>query len=301
MTDPLRRDPAEFLRVLKKMAYSTSWQKAMIFASKGRMVGYRLTLDHYNTILFSQAMWGRALEIIKTVRALQEDDVQPNGATYYYICHGMGNAEHGWNYDFPVNRKLPQLQHWRVAIEALRAAELNGFDVADTSINSCMVACTIPSINKWKEACMLLNKLADEDRKLHPNTVKFFNDCLVRNMRPRESSALMRLASEQRVEGYENAWEPDVYKHLPAERIPVVDKEKTAVDQHVEIEQNAPQLFSSGLHVTERSSVFRPRVFRQAWYRWEAMAQKAVPRRSLKRSQLAMRDSPTGIPAWHRL
>jgi hypothetical protein len=301
MTDPLRRDPAEFLRVLKKMAYSTSWQKAMIFASKGRMVGYRLTLDHYNTVLFSQAMWGRALEIIKTVRALQEDNIQPNGATYYYICHGMGNAEHGWNFDFPVNRKLPQLQHWRVAIEALSAAELNGFDVADTSVNSCMVACTIPSINRWREAVMLLHKLADENRKLHPNSVKFFHDCLVRNMRPREASALMRMAAEQRVQGYENAWEPDIYKHLPPERIPTSEKEKDTVDETIEREQKAPEPFSAGLHITERGTVFRPRVFRQQFYRFEAIAQKAAPRTSVKRSQLTMRDSPTGIPGWHRL
>lgn len=64
----------------------------MIFGFKGRMVGYRLTQEHYNTILFSQSMWGRALEIVRVIRAMQQDKVQPNGATYYYIVNGMANA-----------------------------------------------------------------------------------------------------------------------------------------------------------------------------------------------------------------
>jgi hypothetical protein len=114
MTDPLRRDPAEFLRVLKKMSGHTSWQKTMVFASKGRRVGYRMTLDHYNTVLFSQSMWGRALEMIRVVRAMDADGVQPNGASYYYICNGMANADHGYQFGFNANFRLSKLQHWRV-------------------------------------------------------------------------------------------------------------------------------------------------------------------------------------------
>ncbi|KAG5469394.1 hypothetical protein LSCM1_02611 [Leishmania martiniquensis] len=217
MTDPTRRDPTEFLRVLRRMSNTTSWQKAMIFAAKGRMVGYRLTLEHYNTILYSQSMWGRALEMIKVIRAMQQDGVQPNGATYYYIVNGMANAEHGYNYDFNINRRLEKLQHWRVALNALQACEANGFDSTDTMHNSVIVTMTIPGMNHWKEALQMLKKIVDEDRQLHPNMVRFLHDCLIRNYRPREASDLCRLAAERGVKGYEGAWEADVYKGKPTD------------------------------------------------------------------------------------
>ncbi|KAG5493543.1 hypothetical protein JIQ42_01914 [Leishmania sp. Namibia] len=217
MTDPTRRDPTEFLRVLRRMSNTTSWQKAMIFASKGRMVGYRLTLEHYNTILYSQSMWGRALEMIKVIRAMQQDGVQPNGATYYYIVNGMANAEHGYNYDFNINHRLEKLQHWRVALNALQACEANGFDSTDTMHNSVIVTMTIPGMNHWREALRMLKKIVDEDRQLHPNMVRFLHDCLIRNYRPREASDLCRLAAERGVKGYEGAWETDVYKGKPTD------------------------------------------------------------------------------------
>lgn len=356
MTDPIRRDPTEFLRVLKRMATSTSWQKTMLFASKGRMVGYRLTLDHYNTVLFSQSIWGRALEMIRVIRSMNEDDVQMNGASYYYICNGMANVEHGWNYDFQVNFRLPRLQHWRVAIDALAACEYNGFDATDTMYNSTLIACVIPGINRWEQASKVLHKMLEDDRKMHPNMVKFYHDCLIRKWRPREASELLRLAARQRVEGYEAGGDVDVYKPIEESRkkqaallravlkakqrqkalgmsgakskgidklsavaaeeeirkmqesedelraqsqraVPLTEEEEKAI----EAEKNAVVPFSSGLHVTEQNSVFRPRVYRQLWYRWHEIANKYRPNSTLKKRQLAPRDSPTGIPAFFRL
>lgn len=301
MTDPVRRDPTEFLRVLKKMATTTSWQKSMLFASKGRMVGYRLTLEHYNTVLFSQSIWGRALEITRVIRAMNEDNVQMNGASYYYICNGMANVEHGWNYDFSINQRLPKLQHWRVAIEALTACEHNGFDTTDTMYNSTAISCVIPGINKWREACAILRKMLDDDRKLHPNTVKFFHDCLIRNMRPKEATALLRLAAKQKLAGYVDGpivSEADVFKKEESTRAaPLLQDEQEALDA----ENSAPAPFTSQLHATERNSVFRPRVHRQQWYKWHAIANKYRPSSVLKKRQLAPRDSPSGLPAFHRL
>lgn len=334
MTDPIRRDPTEFLRVLKRMANTTSWQKAMTFASKGRMVGYRLTLEHYNTILFSQSLWGRALEIINVVRQMQEDNVQPNGATYYYIVNGMANADHGYNYDFKLNHRLEKLQHWRVALEALEACEANGFDTTDTMHSSVIVTMTIPGFNHWEKALKVLDKIIAEDRQMHPTMVRFLHDCLIRNRRPREASQLMRLAAERGVKGYEDKWEPDVYKGRPLDsevesmrRNGKTAEERAAAtalalnlrgDQHlqpevlqemleeesrmnVEREANAPQPFTAGLHQTEINSAFRPRVYRQLWYQWHQIANKYRPTASLKRRQLAPKDSPTGIPAWNRI
>lgn len=331
MTDPTRRDPTEFLRVLRRMANTSSWQKTMLFASKGRMVGYRLTLDHYNTILFSQSLWGRALEMIRVVRAMQEDGVQPNGATYYYLVNGMANADHGYNYDFKLNHRLERLQHWRVALEALEACEANGFDATDTMHNSAIITMTIPGMNHWKEACAVLQKIIDEDRQLHPTMVRFFHDCLVRNMRPREASALMRLAAERGVKGYVDKWEPDVYRNRPLdstieamradpkqraaatllalnlrgdqqilpEQLQAMLEEESA--REVTAQQSTPVPFSAGLHPTEVNSAFRPRVYRQLWYQWHQIANRYRPSTSLKRRQLAPRDSPTGIPGWNRI
>ncbi|EPY19006.1 hypothetical protein STCU_09671 [Strigomonas culicis] len=296
--------------------------------------------------------------MVKVVRAMEEDQVQPNGATYYYLVNGMANVDHGYNYDFKINHRLEKLQHWRVALEALEACEANGFDTTDTMHNSAIVACTIPGINQWRAATGALHKLLAEDRKLHPNMVKFFHDCLVRNYRPREASALLRLAAQQRVKGYEHAWEPDVYKGRPhdseieaqlqalyatpegeaaAAAEPVTDapadadaakaqKQAAAAllalhlrgDQEVppdllllEMEKQSqrqmakqramPQPFTAGLHSSEINSAFRPRVYRQLWYKWHQIANRYRPTASLKRRQLAPKDSPTGIPAWGRI
>lgn len=333
MTDPTRRDPTEFLRVLRRMANTSSWQKAMIFASKGRMVGYRLTREHYNTILFSQSMWGRALEMIKVIRAMKQDGVQPNGATYYYIVNGMANADHGYNYDFKINHRLEKLQHWRVALEALHACEANGYDTTDTMHNSVIVTMTIPGFNHWEKACGVLKKIIDEDRQMHPTMVKYFHDCLVRNMRPREASTLLRLAAERGVEGYTDKWEVDVFRDRPSDsQLKELSKSenkttrsramsailnlrkdqallpKIAQDQleeesrrQITAERSTPTPFTAGLHITEINSAFRPRVYRQLWYQWHQIANKYRPTASLKRRQLAPKDSPTGIPAWNRI
>ncbi|CBH16327.1 uncharacterized protein TEOVI_000077700 [Trypanosoma equiperdum] len=334
MTDPVRRDPTEFLRVLRRMSRTTSWQKTMLFASKGRMVGYRLTREHYNTVLFSQSLWGRALEIVRVVRAMQEDKVQPNGATYYYIVNGMGNADHGWNYDFRINRRLEKIQHWRVALEALEACEANGFDSTDTMHNSALITLVIPGFNRWQQASLLLQRMLREDRRMHPTMVKFYHDCLVRNNRPREASSLMRLAAERGVHGYEDKWEADVYKGRPLdsevmnesegnglrrqasslafaslmlrgdqrplpENLQALLEEETT--RNIEAERSVPVPFSAGLHATEINSVFRPRVYRQLWYKWQHIANRYRPTAALKRRQLAPRDSPTGIPGFYRI
>lgn len=336
MTDPTRRDPTEFLRVLRRMANTSSWQKCLIFAMKGRMVGYRLTREHYNTLLFSQSLWGRALEIIKVIRAMKQDRIQPNGATYYYIVNGMANADHGYNYDFKVNHRLERLQHWRVALEALHACEANAYDTTDTMHNSVIVTMTIPGFNRWREACAVLKKLLDEDRQMHPTMVKYFHECLVRNKRPREASALLRLAAERGVEGYEDKWEVDVYRNqdssssgssltqaasslsmsseeeelarslnlrgdqalLPLEAQKKLEEE---TEKNIKAEQEVLNPFSAGLHYTEINSAFRPRVYRQLWYQWHQIANKYRPTASLKRRQLAPKDSPTGIPGWNRI
>lgn len=356
--------------MLRRMSNTTSWQKAMIFASKGRMVGYRLTLEHYNTILYSQSMWGRALEMIKVIRAMQQDGVQPNGATYYYIVNGMANADHGYNFDFNVNSRLEKLQHWRVALNALQACEANGFDTTDTMHNSLIVTMTIPGMNHWKEALSVLQKIVDEDRQLHPTMVKFLHDCLVRNRRPREASDLLRLAAERGLKGYEGAWEADVFKERPTDAElearaqaqaaltsslagsgsetdalhmeageagstaaaaavatrsaaqastaatlmalqlrgdqtlpppPMQQALQQEMNRSIAAERRALQPFTAGLHATEMNSVFRPRVHRQLWYQWHQIANRYRPTASLKRRQLAPRDSPTGIPAWNRL
>lgn len=292
MTDPIRRDPTEFLRVLKKMATKTSWQKSMIFASKGRMVGYRLTVEHYNTVLFAQSVWGRALEIVRVIRAMNEDQVQMNGASYYYICNGMANADHGYNFDFPVSHRLPRLQHWRVAIEALDACVHNGFDATDTMYNSTLVACVVPGINRWREACRVLAEMRKDDRKLHPNAVKFLHNCLVRNFRPYEATMLVRLAAQQGIAGYESALtESNVF---PVDALPATTPDLPKDDSVL-------PLPGYGVHPSDEQSVFRPRVYRQLRYKWHAVANKYRPTSTLKKRQLAPRDSPTGIPGFYRL
>ena len=420
MTDPLRRDPLEFLRVLKKMANHASWQKTLLFSSKGRQVGYKLGLDHYNTILFSQSMWGRALEIVKTIRNMEEDGVQPNGATYYYICNGMANAEHGFQYDFPTNPMLHRIQHWRVALNALEAAEANGFDTTDTMHNSVIISCTIPTMNHWETGLKVLHKMLDEDRKMHPTMVEHLKACLIRNKRPYEASWLLQKAAEEGVEGYEtNSLTSPVYRqlhsdHRAAERTRLtaamgeankqiagssssalqegaamsaaeavaLEAPKTAAqttasgmgtsdyyrslltqemadmadayddtkaearygnvgreahdagkkakarraadaayakeqrqlqlqtnpnaltaeeEEEWQREQDTPDFFSSGLHATEQMSHFRPRVHRQEWYKWHAIANKYRPNTVMRKKQLAPRDSPTGVPGFSRI
>ena len=298
MTDPLRRDPREFLRVLKKMSRKTSWQKSLIFASKGRSVGFELGLEHYNAILFSQALWGRGLEIVNVIRDMQRARVRMNGVSYYYICHGMANVDHGWNYDFQVNHRLPGLQHWRVALNALSACEANGFDASDSMISSCVVACTIPGTNRWIEALHLVRKLAAEERNAHPQSIKFLTNCLTRNKRLKELNAVLRYADESNVPGYEGKSEVDIFRHLPNFSS---DDPKTAI---------ADPKYAAELKVLEPNSanqphdsqgVFRPRVYRQHWYKWHAIANRYRPNDTLKKRQLAPKDSPTGIPGFYRL
>lgn len=274
------------------------------------MVGYRLTREHYNTILFSQSLWGRALEIIKVIRAMKEDNVQPNGATYYYIVNGMANADHGYNYDFKLNHRLEKLQHWRVALGALHTCEANGFDTTDTMHNSVIVTMTIPGFNLWEEASKVLKKMLDEDRQMHPTMVKYFHDCLIRNMRPKEASELIRLAAERGVAGYEEKWEPDVFRPKLSKEAASAERDLSPTarkclelesDRQIEAEQKVLYPFTAGLHPTEVNSAFRPRVYRQLWYQWHQIANKYRPTASLKRRQLAPKDSPTGIPGWNRI
>ncbi|GET91865.1 hypothetical protein, conserved [Leishmania tarentolae] len=73
------------------------------------------------------------------------------------------------------------------------------------------------------------------------------------------------------------------------------------MERNITAERKALQPFTAGLHYTEMRSVFRPRVHRQLWYQWHQIANRYRPTASLKRRQLAPRDSPTGIPAWNRL
>eukprot|EP00744_Colponema_vietnamica_P020784 GILI01029577.1.p1 GENE.GILI01029577.1~~GILI01029577.1.p1 ORF type:complete len:248 (+),score=25.81 GILI01029577.1:41-745(+) len=68
-----------------------------------------------------------------------------------------------------------------------------------------------------------------------------------------------------------------------------------------EAEQNTPSIWSGGVDSTERASHFRPRVFRQEWYKWHAIANKYRPAYAMRKKQLAPRDSPTGIPGFYKL
>jgi hypothetical protein len=293
MTDPLRRDPREFQRVLKIMANRTSWQKTLLFASRGRMVGYALGIEHYNSILFSQSLWGRALEIVKVIRSMEEDNVRPNGVSYYYICHGMANADHGEDMTgFQVNHKLVGLQHWRVALNALMAAEKNGFDPPDTMYNAALTCCVTPGINQWRTALGILQHMRGLDRVPHPNAVKYLENSLTENFRPKEALLLRNYAADLGVQGYENKHEVDVYKHLPNYNDEPVDDPEYAKEKRVLLQRVG--------HSSE-SSVFRPRVYRQLWWKWHGVANKYRPAAMLGRRQLAPKDSPTGIPGFSRL
>jgi hypothetical protein len=305
MTDPLRRDPREFLRLLRRMGQNSSWHKAMLFASKGRMIGYPMGLDHYNAILFSQSLWGRALEITQVIRAMKEDDVQPNGVSYYYICNGMGNADHGYNQGYNLNHKLKGLQHWRLAIEALTACEHNGYDATDTMYNSTVVACCTPTIDKWTVALGILNRMVANDRRPHPQMVTFLEKCLMRHQRPRDTSALLRYAADNKVKGYEHRWEPDIYRHLPdytedSPGVSVAGAGDAEEAMAVERERAVLEPFSGGLHSDEKQ-VFRPRVYRQLWYKWHEVANRYRPTSVLRKKQLAPKHSPCGIPGFFRL
>lgn len=296
MTDPLRRDPVEFLRTLKKMASTTSWQKTMLFASRGRMIGFHLGVDHYNTILFSQALWGRALEIIRVIRGMEEDRVKPNGITFYYICNGMANADHGYTFDYNNNFRLQGLQHWRVAINALQACIDRGFDATDTMYNSTIVTCTIPTMNHWQKALSVLAMMRDEDRKPHPQMIKFLHLCLLRNERPREAVRLLQYAHEQKVSGYESSTpEPDVFALLPPE-----PTDPVKLDEVPEYLSERSLILPSTSVPRDAEEIFRPRVYRQLWYKWHAVANKYRPTAALRKRQLAPKFSPTGIPGFFR-
>lgn len=298
MTDPLRRDPREFSRALKLLARNSSWQKCLLFASRGRQIGFHLGLDHYNTILFSQAMWGRSLEIVKVIRQMQADRVKMNGISYYYVCQGMSNVDHGYCFDYPVNERLSRIHHWRIALEALAAAEHNGFDANDLMYSACAIACTIPGTDKWKEALLIAKKMSEDERKPHPNMIKFMVQCLTRNQRPREASALLRHAAELKVAGYEDKWEPDIFRHLPT--FNEDDKSTEISDPEYYKEQAILEQNSANVPFDQRS-VFRPRVYRQLWYKWHAIANKYRPTETLKKRQLAPPDSPCGIPGFYRV
>ena len=329
MTDPLRRDPREFQRVLKLMAGRTSWQKTLLFASRGRMVGFPLGLEHYNSILFSQSLWGRALEIVKVVRAMEADGVKPNGASYYYICHGMANADHGEDFTgFQVNHKLPRLQHWRVAINALQAADRNGYDPTETMYSSCVAACSIPGIGKWRVALGILHRMNELEYKPHPQACKLLEKTLIKSARPAEATRLINMAAELGVQGYENRAEPDPFAGSPEWRarerrerdddllLPAggvaggsVDlKEQgearlvnTAADGDEEDVEDDIGVMLPAARTSMSASVFRPRVYRQLWWKWHAIANRYKPGGVLKRRQLSPRDSPTGIPGFNRL
>lgn len=139
----------------------------------------------------------------------------------------------------------------------------------------------------------------------------------------------MRLAADQKVEGYEGKWEVDVYagalrrqralavlemaqkKNQSADTTPsltdttaspvatssLTPEEEAAIYE----EEHALVPFQAGIDSTEIASTFRPRVHRQLWYKWHAIANKYRPHAAMKRRQLAPRDSPTGIPAFYRL
>jgi hypothetical protein len=333
MTDPVRRDPTYFLRTLKRMAHNSSWQKSMIFAAKGRMIGYHLNLEHYNTVLFSQSLWGRALEITKCIRAMQEDQVQPNGVTYYYICNGLANADHGYANDFPANRHLPKLQHWRTAINALMACEANGFDASDTMYNSVIATCCIPGFNHWEQAVMLLHRLREQERKPHANMVKFLHDCLVRNRKPHEALRLLNYAADQMVVGYENAREVEVgaaasksktAKNFATQVVQTLDGRSLTISNnpsdpnylyaHPELvvdlgeqpgykkEMKAAEIpLQTGGVPQHAETVFRPRVYRYLWYKWHAIVNKYRPGEVLMKRQIAPKHSPSGIPGFWRL
>lgn len=331
MTDPLRRDPTEFLRTLKLMSQYSSWQKSLLFASRGRIIGFKLDIVHYNSILFSQCLWGRALEIVRTVRAMEEDNVRPNGVSYYYICNGMANADHGINYGHNMNMKLEGLQHWRVALSAYQAAEANGFDPSDNMLNSCIITCSIPVMNQWQVACRLFKKMVVEERQAHPQMVEFLNQCLVRNMRPREAGALLRYADENGVKGYEGKGVPDVYgaldernremmatmqleergepkssatstssSSLDSDAAAAVDAETMKnLQEEAELEALTPGTVNGT--PKEAQKPFRPRVYRGLWYKWHGIANRYRPKESLSRRSIAPRNSPTGIPGFSRI
>ena len=291
MSDPVRRSPDEFNRVLTKMCKSSHWQKAMFFASRGRMVGFGLELRHYNQILYNQAVWGRALEIVQVIDAMNHDNVQMDMQSYYYIVNGMSNVDHGYAADFNVNNRLKRLQHWRVAINALRACQANGYDPTASMYNSAIVACTIPTMNYWREAAHLFHEMVDEGHMPMQNMVEFFEKCLIRNRRPYESLELIRQAVESGTPGYTEA-PPRVE---PGPVVALTPAEAAQADA----EANTIKLSTGGVP-DDANGVFRPVIWRGYWWRWHSVANKYRPKEALKPRQCAPRFSPTGIPGWNK-
>ncbi|KNH05949.1 hypothetical protein XU18_3111 [Perkinsela sp. CCAP 1560/4] len=292
MSDPVRRCPEEFFRVLKKMCRSSHWQKAMFFASRGRMVGFNLELKHYNLCLYSQAVWGRAMEIVQVIDAMNHDNVQMDMQSYYYIVNGMANVDHGYSADFNVNNRLKRLQHWRVAISALMACRANGFDPTATMYNSAIVACTIPTMEYWHEATCLLHEMLDEGHKPQPVAVRMLDKCLLRNERIQESLELIRQAVRHKTEGY-TKMPPRVE---PGPAVPL-----TALAEGMYNAQRGAVKPSTGGVPEDAQGVFRPMVWRGYWWRWHEVANKYRPRDALRPRQLAPRFSPTGIPGWKKM
>eukprot|EP00760_Papus_ankaliazontas_P000794 PhM_4_TR10231/c0_g1_i1/m.89014 len=300
MSDPIRRDPTEFLRVIKKMAKESHWQKAILFASRGRMVGFQLGLEHYNHILYSQAVWGRALEITNVIRAMQEDQVRPDGVSYYYIVNGLANVDHGYSADFNVNARLSRIQHWRVALNALQCCRENGYDVTSSMYNSAIVTCTIPTIDRWKEASNVLCEMLEEEHTMHPNMVKFFHNCLVRNKRAVEATALLAAASEQKVKGYERVNLREVVAAKALSSSFSSSSSSLTAEDLSKIDEEEAIRFPGDCVPTDAQGIFRPMVWRGLWSKWHSIANKYRPHTALRRRQIAPKFSPAGIPGWKK-
>ena len=291
MSDPIRRDPGEFLRQLKRMCSNSHWQKAMFFASRGRMIGFQLDVRHYNLCLYSQAVWGRALEIVQLIDAMNHDKVKLDASSYYYIVNGMANVDHGYSADFNVNHRLERLQHWRVAINALLACEANGHEPTATMYNSAIVACTIPTMERWMEATYLFHRLLSEEHKPHPQMVQKLELCLLRARRPFDIQRLLNLAVTHHTQGYHTR--ECVVGGGP--RVALTPEE----EQAYEAECDLPAYGTGGVPL-HAHGIFRPMVWRGLWWRWHAVANKYRPRQALKRRQLCPRWSPSGIPGWNK-
>ena len=258
-----------------------------------------------------------------------------NGISYYYVCNGMANADHGYAFDFSANHRLEGLQHWRVAINALQACEANGYDATDTMYNSVITSCCIPVMNQWRPALAVLRKLIEEDRKPHAVMVENLSQCLIRNARPKEASRLLKYAGESGIAGYDKyLGEANVFDALPdnwgckangesdtsASIVPSMVRaaprdgrdtnDSDGSDQmsprgrleesDESREQQLLDVGTAGLRHEQRR-VFRPRVYRQLWYKWHAIANRYRPTATLRKRQLAPKDSPCGIPAFYRL
>jgi len=293
MSDPLRRDPTNFLRVLKRMATTSHWQKSLLFCSRGRMLGFDLGIEHYNLCLYSQAVWGRAMEICSLIDAMKKDEVRPNAVSYYYIINGMANADHGYGGDFNINFQLERVQHWRIALDALQCCKENGYDATSAMYNSCIVTCTIPTMNQWVKACHVLHEMCEEGHPLHPQMTEFFHKCLLRNRRAVEARNLMELAQAGGAGAKKGRpVEPAI---VPGPVVALTEEENAIVAQ----EMGLLEVGRGGVP-PDAGTIFRPMVWRGQWWKWHKIANKYRPTETLRKRQLAPRWSPAGIPGWNK-